>query len=107
MDVMKRNLLILALLSIVCIPAYAGISSEEYSSPEYMINSGWSEATAEQVFLEKNRKAGKPAEPLYDKTGNKKYLNFFRNIYGYVDPSIDTEERYHHDIHLSPSWKDL
>ena len=108
MGVMKRNLLVLSLLSVFCIPAFASVTPEQYSSPEYMLNAGWSEATAEEVMIEKNRKAGKPAEPLYkDKWSGNKFVNVLRNAYGYLDPSIDTEQRLHHDIHQSPNWQDL
>ena len=106
MEIMKKTLMILALLILFCVPVKASVTVEQATSPEYLINSGFSEATAEEVFIEKNRKHGKPVEPLYTKNYDA-VINFFRNIYGYIDPSIDTQERYHHDIHQSPSWKDL
>ena len=107
MDIMKRTLMILALSTLFCIPANASITAERATNPDYLINSGYSEATAEEVFIEKNRKLGRPVEQMYNKGDDSGVLNFFRNIYGYIDPSIDTEERYHHDIHQSPSWRDL
>ncbi len=106
MDIMKRNLLITALFAALCIQANAAITVEQTTNPEYLINSGYSEVTAEEVLILKNRAAGKPIEPLYEQKNNK-FVRFFRNIFGYIDPAQDTDERLHHDIHVSPSWKDL
>ena len=102
----KRVLLILALFVTTCAQTRAAITVEQATEPEYIINNGYSEAFAEEVNLVKNRVNGKPAEPLYNKNRNG-VVRFCKNIWGYLDPSVDTEERIHHDIHMSPSWKDL
>jgi hypothetical protein len=106
MGVMKRSLLVLAIIFAFGIPANAAITTEQMTDPDYIINNGYSEATAEEILISKNRNAGKPVEPLYGKKHNK-FVNFWRNLYGYIDPSVDTDERYHHDIHPGPSWHDL
>lgn len=107
MGVMRRILLLaLALSLVVCAKATASVTVEEVTEPEYMINSGYSEVAAEEVSLAKNRVNGKPAEPLYGKSKNK-FVRFCKNFYAYIDPSVDSEERIHHDIHMSPSWRDL
>ena len=103
----KKLLLVLALFTLICVRANADITPAQITDPEYMINNGFSEATAEQVLIMKNRIDGKPCEPLYEKKANNKFVNFFRNCYSYLDPSMDNDERYHHDIHQSPSWHDL
>ena len=104
---MKRNLLlIMAVSTALCLNSYAAVTPEQVTEPEYLINNGYSEVTAEEVMISKNRTAGKPAEPLYDKSRNK-FVRFWRNLYGYIDPASDTDERYHHDIHQSPNWRDL
>ena len=104
---MKRNLLlVLALFSVVCIQANATMSVEQQTETDYIINNGYSEAAAEQIFIQKNRIAGKPSEPLYEKHRNR-FVRFCRNVLGYLDPAQDTDERIHHDIHMSPSPKDL
>ena len=56
-------------------------------------------------MLLKNRTSGKPAEPVYEK--HNKFVRFCRNLYGYLDPAQDTDERIHHDIHMSPNFRDL
>ena len=107
MGVMRRNLfLVLALFTALCISARADITPAQQTDAEYLINNGYSEATAEQVLIQKNRIAGEPAEPLYEKKHNK-FVRFFRNCYSYLDPSIDNDERYHHDIKMSPHYTDL
>lgn len=107
MGVMRRNLLlVLALFSLLVIPTMAAVTPEQETSPEYMINYGYSEAAAEQVLIQKNRIEGKACEPLYEKKHNK-VVRFLKNCYSYLDPAQDSEERYHHDIQQSPHYTDL
>ena len=105
MGVMRRNLLLLlVLLMLGCIQVKAAVTPEQLLEPDYVINNGYSEATAEEVMLVKNRVNGTPAEPLYEK--HNRFVRFCRNVYGILDPAQDTDERIHHDIHMSPSAKD-
>ena len=107
MGAMKRNLLFGILLSVVLVyPATAGVTVQQSTEPEYLINSGYSEAVAEDVFMEKNRVNGKRIEALYPKATNP-FTKFCRAFYGYTDSGIDTYDRIHHNIKLSPSWSDL
>ena len=107
MGVMKRNLLFTIILSafIIC-PAIAEITVEETTDAGYIINSGYSEQTAETIFMQKNRVTGKPVEPLYEKKHNK-WANFYKKVFGYIDPSIDSADRLHHDVATSPTFSDL
>ncbi len=106
MGVMRKNLLlVLALFAFACIQSNAAVTVEQSTEPDYIINSGYSEATAEEIMLLKNRTSGKPAEPVYEK--HNKFVRFCRNLYGYLDPAQDTDERIHHDIHMSPNFRDL
>ena len=106
MDVMRKNLLLaLALFTFACIQSNAAVTVEQSTEPDYIINSGYSEATAEEIMLLKNRASGKPAEPVYEK--HNKFVRFCRNLYGYLEPAQDTDERIHHDIHMSPNFRDL
>ena len=107
MGVMRRNLfLVLALFTALCISAKADITPAQQTDPEYVINNGYSEAFAEHVMIQKQRAAGAPVEPWYEKKHNK-FVRFLQNSYSYLDPAVDNQERYHHDIHQSPSVKDL
>ena len=104
---MKKSLFItIAMAFLFLAPAQAGVTVEESTEAEYLINSGFSQLTAEDVFMQKNRTQGKPVEPLYEKSQNK-FVRFCRSFYAYIDPSIDNVDRLHHDIKPSPSFTDL
>jgi len=68
MGAMRRNLLFLALFAAFCIQANATVTVREATEPDYVINSGYSEATAEAVMIVKNRSKGQPAEPICRQT---------------------------------------
>ena len=105
MGVMKRSLLFIsALFMFSCVSVGAAVTVEQSTEPDYIINSGYSEATAEEIMMVKSRVNGQPSEPLYDK--HNKFVRFWRNVYGYLDPAQDTDERIHHDIHMSPNFRD-
>ena len=87
-------------------PVFATVTVNELTDSEYLINNGYSQAVAEDVFMEKNRVNGQPIEPLYEKSQNK-FVKCCRFIFGYLDPAQDTYDRIHHDIKLSPSVSDL
>ena len=107
MGAMKRNLLFaIALMAFIIVPTMAAITVEETTDAEYLINSGFSQATAEEVFVLKNRANGKPIEPLYEKSQNV-LVRGWKKFYSYLDPSQESVDRIHHDIKLSPSFTDL
>ena len=107
MGVMRRNLfLVLALFSALCISARADVTPAQLTDPEYIINGGYSEMAAEEVMISKKRALGEPSEPLYEKQHNK-FVRFLKGCYSHLDPSVDSQEFYHHDIHQSPSYHDL
>ena len=104
---MKRSLLYLTFLSVLFIaPAIADVTVEETTDAEYLINAGFSQVMAEDVFMQKNRANGKSIEPLYEKSQNK-LVKICKKLYAYLDPSIDEPDRLHHDIKPSPSVSDL
>lgn len=105
MGAMKRSIFLVFALLMFSVSANAAVTVEQTTEPDYIINSGYSEATAEEILMLKNRVNGQPAEPIYERSHNK-FVRFCRNIYGYLDPAQDTDERIHHDIHMSPSMKD-
>ena len=100
----KSLLLVFALLMFGCIQANAAVTVEQLTEPDYVVNNGYSEATAEEVMMVKSRVNGQPSEPMYEK--HNKFVRFWRNLYGYLDPAQDTDERIHHDVHLSPNFRD-
>ena len=104
---MKRKIVyLIALCAFLVAPIRASVTVEETTDAEYLINSGFSQIVAEDVFMLKNRAAGKPVEPLYEKSQNK-FVNGWRKINSYLDPAIDRPDRLHHDIMPSPAPSDL
>lgn len=104
---MRRNLfLVLALFSALCISARADVTPAQLTDPEYIINGGYSEMAAEEVMISKKRALGEPSEPLYEKQHNK-FVRFLKGFYSYLDPSVDSQEFYHHDIQNAPGFRDL
>ena len=107
MGVMRRNLfLVLALFSALCISARADVTPAQLTDPEYIVNGEYSEMAAEEVMISKKRALGEPSEPLYEKQHNK-FVRFLKGCYSYLDPSVDSQEFYHHDIQNAPGFRDL
>ena len=104
---MKRNLLFAIILSaFIAIPTMVAVTLEETTDAEYLINSGYSQLTAEDVFVSKNRATGKPIEPLYEKSQNR-FVKLCKKFYAYLDPGQDECDRLHHEIKPAPSFTDL
>ena len=103
---MKRIILFGALLLFATVPVMADVTVEESTDAEYLINSGFSQVMAEDVFMQKNRVSGKPIEPLYEKSQNG-FVKLWKKFYAYLDPAMDEPDRLHHDVKLSPSVSDL
>ena len=68
---MKKGLFLLLILGLCSVPSGASITVEETTDAEALINGGYSQALAEDVFVQKNRVTGQPVEPLYEKSQNK------------------------------------
>lgn len=104
---MKRNLLFaMALAALMAVPAGAVVTVEESTDAEYLINAGFSQVMAEDVFMQKNRALGKPIEPLYE-TSDNALVKGWKKFFSYLDPAQDNVDRIHHDIKMSPSMTDL
>ena len=104
---MKRKILLVAVLfAFLAFPVKAAVTVEETTDAEYMINSGFSQIMAEDVFMLKNRVAGKPVEPLYE-TSNNVFVKGWKKFFSYLDPAQESYDRLHHDIKMAPSFSDL
>ena len=104
---MKKYFLILSvLLGLLTLPSYAQVTIEQTTDAEYLINSGYSQIMAEDIFMLKNRSAGNSIEPLYETSGNK-FVKGWRKFFSYLDPAQDANDRIHHDIKMAPSYTDL
>ena len=104
---MKRNLFFaIALAALMTVPAGAAVTVEETTDAEYLINAGYSQIMAEDVFMQKSRALGKPIEPLYE-TSDNVLVRGWKKFFSYIDPAQENVDRIHHDIKLSPSATDL
>ncbi len=105
---MKRRFILLGLITtaLTVIPSMASITVEQSTDPEFVINQGFSQLTAEDIFMVKNRAVGAPIEPLYNKNQNI-LVKSWKAFWGYVDPSRDEFDRLHHNIKPTPSASDL
>ena len=101
-----KKVLFLLMLILAVNPSFAEVTIEETTDAEYMINAGYSQAMAEDVFMLKNRNLGKPVEPLYEKPDNFVVRNW-RRFFSYLDPTQESFDRLHHDIKQAPSFSDL
>ena len=104
---MKRILFLsIASLAFFATPSLADVTVEQTTDAEYLINSGFSQAVAEDVFMLKNRANGNAIEPLYEKSQNK-FVKGWRKFYSYFDSAQDAVDRIHHDTKLVPHYSDL
>ena len=109
MGVMKRIVFLFSLFlvfSVAAAPSMASVTTEQSTDAEYLINAGYSESSAEDVFVLKNRANGNPIEPLYGKKNNV-LVRGWKAFWGYVDPANEQFDRIHHDVHPSPFFSDL
>lgn len=99
---MKPNkIVLLATLAILVSPAFAYDITEETTTPEYIINHGYSSTTADQVQLEKAR-----AENREYKTLKYRKWPWWKKVWAYIDIGVDDETLLQHDINPSQSFKD-
>ena len=103
---MRKLLFTLALLTVVAVPCKAAVTVEQATDAEYLINSGYSQAVAEDVFMQKTRARGEAIEPLYEKNENK-FVRGWRKVFTYIDPAQENYDKIHHDTKLSPHYSDL
>jgi len=108
MDAMNVRAIILSLfLSVMTVvPVSATVAVEQFTDPEFVVNQGYSQLTAEDVFMSKSRAAGKPIEPLYPQNQNA-LVRGWKAFWGYIDPAHDEVDRIHHNIKPSASFSDL
>ena len=106
---MKKSLLILMLTAFISIPAFAELTVDDTSSPEYLKNNGYSSALTVTVNKAKAQANGEPlTEPIEKEQYNQPFVKFVRKVFMYIDPSLDDHSFMNdHDIHTSPSFHDL
>lgn len=100
--IMKLNKVILLLAFVLIIsPAIAYDITEETTTPEYLINHGYSALSAEHVQLEKAR-----AENREYKTLKYRKWPWWKKVWAYIDLGVDDDTLLQHNINPSQSFGD-
>jgi hypothetical protein len=106
---MEKRFFIISLLMLFAVPAFAELTVEDTVNPEFLKNSGYSQATinvTQKIIAQDN------GETLTEATEkeyyNNKYVKPIRRFFMYIDPSLDDHSFMNdHNIHTSPSINDL
>lgn len=97
----KKISLILSLMVMISLPVSAYVITEEVTSPEYIINNGYSHVTADHVQLEKAR-----ARNQEYKTERTMHKTWWRKAWEYIDYGTDDGMLLQHDINPGYTYKD-
>ena len=108
MGVMKRRVILLSLLLsvVAAVPSMSAVTPRQATDAEYLMNAGYSQLTAEDVLVLKNRANGNAPETLYRKDSNG-FVRGWKAFWGYIDPARDEFDRVHHNVQPSPAFSDL
>ena len=105
---MKKILLLSAVMLLSVGLVKAEVSPDEYLDPSYMMNGGYSELMAADAIIHQSRANGVPAMNIEEKAYHRKpFINAVRKVFIYLDPALEDDYRYHHDIKLTPQYNDL
>ena len=108
MGVMRKFLLLSALILMSVNAVKAEVSPDEYLDPSYFMNAGYSELMAADTIIHQSRSNGVPAMNIEEKAYHRKpFINAVRKVFIYLDPALEDDYRYHHDIKLTPQYNDL
>ena len=99
-----KKIFLLSIITLLSVGvAKAAFTPDEMNDPSFMMNAGFSEMTAADVVIQQSRYNGVPAPNIEDKSYyNKPFIKAIRNVFIYLDPAMENNYRYHHDIKLTP-----
>ena len=104
-----KKLLLFAILATIPVAAQAVVSVDQATSPEVLINNGFSKQTSDMVNVGKARATGRAYYTDDEKAFQKqnKFVRFWRKLYVYTDPAAEDYSFYHHETKTTPSYTDL
>ncbi len=108
MGVMKKYFLlaIFALLSSGLVRAE--VTPDELVDPNFVMNNGYSITTASDIVTLQSRANGVPTTNIEDKAYyHNPVIKAVRNVFIYLDPALEDDGRFHHDIKFTPTVHDL
>ncbi len=100
MSTKKINLILFSII-LFSLPVSAYVITEETTSPEYLINNGYSPLTADHVQLEKARSRNQEY-----KTARTLKKTWWRKVWEYIDFGTDDGTLLQHDINPGYTYKD-
>ena len=106
---MKKFILIASSLLLIQPFCCAELSDAEMTTPEYLINSGYSTEMAEMVNYQKSMSLGEEFNSIkpVQRSKRNKFTRFWRRCLEYIDPALDDDSFYGHDIITEPQIKDF
>ncbi len=108
MGVMKKFVLLAVFALLGSGFVKAEVTPDEMIDPNYVMNNGYSITAAADILTFQSRSNGVPAVNIEDKPYyNKPVVKAIRNVFIYLDPALEDNGRYHHDIKFTPQVHDL
>jgi len=106
---MKKLLLVAGLLFVSQQIGCAVLSDAEMTSPEYIINSGYSTEMAEMVNYQKSKSLAEEFTSIkpVKRCKRTKFGRFWRRCLEYIDPMLEDDSFYVHDIEMEPRTTDF
>lgn len=110
---MKQNLLLIGLLAITAVPAFAGMDVHESTTPAVLRNGNYSDEAIRLIQLNKAYANAVPyteADPNHFKIGNKVFdttSDVIRQIFIYADPAYNDHRFFTRDLRTKPGYEDL
>lgn len=106
---MKNCFLILGIMSLLTLPACAELTTSDTVNKDYLKNHGYSPALIQATQKSVAQINGEETTAQYEKEVYKNnVVKGIRRFFMYIDPSYDDQSFMNdHEIHTSPSYKDL
>ena len=106
---MKRFILIVSLLLVSQQLCHSELIEQEMCDPQYLINNGYSTEMAEMVNYQKSRSMAEEFNSVkpVSRCKRNKFTLFWRRCLEYIDPALDDDSFYYHDIKTEPKIEDF
>ena len=106
---MKKFILIALLFFVSQQISYAIVTDEQLRSPEGIVNSGYSTEMADMVNMQMSRDLGQEFNSIkpVKRCKRNKFTRFCRKCLEYIDPALDDDSFYSHDIEMEPKTTDF
>lgn len=106
---MKKNLLLIAILSVMAVPAFAELTVDDVTSRDYLRNYGYSNAAIDILELKRGAVNGEKVVLPSDVHSAEQcgFKRWFHKWASYFDPALDDRKFLREDTVFYPSTNDL